>query len=414
MVMELMRASVADVLRKGEPIAHDRALRWLHEAAGALDTAHEAGVVHRDIKPANLLLDERDRLAVADYGIARLAWEEQVTQTGQVLGTAAYISPEQAMGHPAVAASDRYALAVVAFELLTGRKPFSAEHFAAQARAHVEDDPPRASELVDGLNPDVDRVLAKGLAKDPEDRWASAEEFVDRLDEALNGHHAPAAAAAGALVPETVATRHMSEADPTPPPSSPAPRRETPPPPGGRGPGVLLAVLAGLLLLGVLAFVLLSSGGDSNKGSTNSASKTATPPKKTAKKTPTATPAAAATQTAAPTAATTPAGKAPAGKAPAGNDPTQLQLQAFRLNNAGKPDQALPYAQKAVSLSCKGSAPVSPCGYALFELAKAQRQTGDPKAAIKTLQDRQRRYPSDQKAAVDAELAKAKSDAGQG
>ena len=88
---------------------------------------------------------------IADFGIARLAWEDQVTQTGQVLGTAAYLAPEQAMGEPATAASDRYALPVVAFELLTGEKPFNAEHFAAQARAHVEDDPPRASEL----NPDL-------------------------------------------------------------------------------------------------------------------------------------------------------------------------------------------------------------------------------------------------------------------
>src|SRR5919199_1489511 len=106
MVMELMRCgSVADRLRAGEKIAHDRALAWL---------------------------------AIADFGIARLAWEAQLTATGQVLGTAAYISPEQAIGEPASAASDHYSLAVVAFELLTGTKPFRAEHFAAQARAHVE------------------------------------------------------------------------------------------------------------------------------------------------------------------------------------------------------------------------------------------------------------------------------------
>ena len=101
--------------------------------------------MHRDIKPGNLLLDGRERLAVADFGIARLAWEDQLTVTGQVLGTAAYLSPEQAMGEAATAASDRYALAVVAYELLTGTRPFEAEHFAAQARAHVEDPVPPAS-----------------------------------------------------------------------------------------------------------------------------------------------------------------------------------------------------------------------------------------------------------------------------
>src|SRR5689334_8167463 len=93
MVMELMRGgSVGDRLKGGDRIPHDVTLRWLGEAAAALDAAHEAGIVHRDVKPANMLLDEHDRLAIADFGIARLAWEEQVTVTGQVLGTAAYLS----------------------------------------------------------------------------------------------------------------------------------------------------------------------------------------------------------------------------------------------------------------------------------------------------------------------------------
>ena len=120
-VMELLRGgTVADRLRAGEDIPHRVALRWLEEAGSALDAAHEAGVVHRDVKPANMLLDDNGRLALADFGIARLGLEDQITQTGQVLGTAAYLSPEQAMGEPSTPASDRYALAVVAFELLTG------------------------------------------------------------------------------------------------------------------------------------------------------------------------------------------------------------------------------------------------------------------------------------------------------
>src|SRR5919202_6796009 len=153
MVMEIMRGgSVADRLRSGTPIVHATALRWLREAGGALDAAHEAGVVHRDIKPANLLLDARDRLAVADFGVARGAWEDQLTATGQVLGTAAYLSPEQALGEAASAASDRYALAVVAYELLTGTRPFEAEHFAAEGGAHVEDPVPPASARAPGLS----------------------------------------------------------------------------------------------------------------------------------------------------------------------------------------------------------------------------------------------------------------------
>ena len=159
-----------------------KALRWLHEAAAALDTAHDAGVVHRDIKPGNLLLDARERLAVADFGIARLAWEDQLTATGQVLGTAAYLSPEQAMGEAATAASDRYALAVVAYELLTGTRPFEAEHFAAQARAHVEDPVPPASSRA--VVPTCQRPLTRcSNADSPRIRrtaGSSSEEFVDR------------------------------------------------------------------------------------------------------------------------------------------------------------------------------------------------------------------------------------------
>src|SRR4029079_7743212 len=104
----------------GGGIPHRLALRWLREAGSALDAAHEAGIVHRDGKPAHTPLDNRPaslgangaaRLALADFGIARLGLEDQITQTGQVLGTAAYISPEQAMGEPATPASARYALA---------------------------------------------------------------------------------------------------------------------------------------------------------------------------------------------------------------------------------------------------------------------------------------------------------------
>src|SRR4051812_38156879 len=161
--------TVADRLRSGRPIPEPTVLRWLDEAADALDHAHHAGIVHRDVKPANLLLDANGRLAVGDFGIARMATDVNVTSTGTVLGTAAYLSPEQALGKPSTSASDRYALTVVAYELLTGARPFQAEHPAAQARAHVESPPPAS-----GLSSAVDRVLFRGLDKDPERRWNTA------------------------------------------------------------------------------------------------------------------------------------------------------------------------------------------------------------------------------------------------
>src|SRR3954452_19090929 len=166
-VMELYTGgTVGQRLKEGRP-DHEVALAWLEQAAAAIHAAPENGLIHRDIKPGNLLIDERGRVAVADFGIARLAHEQTVTGSGQVLGTASYLSPEQARGEPASAASDRYALAVVAYELLTGRRPFVAEHFAAQARQHIEDIPPPASALRPQLPPGVDAVLGRGLSKVP-------------------------------------------------------------------------------------------------------------------------------------------------------------------------------------------------------------------------------------------------------
>ena len=397
-VMELMRGgSVADVLRKDERIEHQRSLRWLREAASGLDAAHAAGIVHRDVKPANLLLDDRDRLGIGDFGIARLAWEEQVTQTGQVLGTAAYISPEQAMGEPATAASDRYALAVVAFELLTGEKPFQAEHFAAQARAQIEDDPPRVSELAPELSERVDDVIDRGMAKDPADRWGSAEEFVERLDASMVPPRGRAAAAGG-----TTATRKLPTRERTPPPPSRparpaaaaaagAPRRSS-----GPGTGTLIAAVVAALLIVVLGFLLLKGNGDDPGNQTSNRTPT---PTATAKKKETPTPTATKTQTPEPTptatATPTETPAPPAGKKPKGS-PSDLQLQAFNLNNAGKYDEALPLAQEAVAKGCKGNAGVSPCGYALYDLARAQLGTGDAAGAVKSLETRLSRYPDDQ------------------
>ncbi len=409
--MELMRGgSVADVLRKGERIEHQRALRWLREAASGLDAAHAAGIVHRDVKPANLLLDERDRLGIGDFGIARLAWEEQVTQTGQVLGTAAYISPEQAMGEAATAASDRYSLAVVAFELLTGEKPFQAEHFAAQARAQIEDDPPRVSELAPDLSERVDDVIDRGMAKDPGDRWATAEEFVERLGEALTAPPRRKAA------PATTATRPLASRDRTPPPSRPARPVAAAERPGSSGPGtgVLLAALAAALLVVVLGFLLLKGNGD-DKG--NQASKTSTPTATAKKKeTPSPTPTATKTQTPEPTATATKTPKPKPSAAPpsSGGSASQLQLEAFRLNNAGKYDAALPVAQQAVTKGCQADAQLNPCGYALYELGRAQLGTGDAAGAVATLNQRIQRYPDDQRKTVEKLLKKAQKDAEKG
>jgi eukaryotic-like serine/threonine-protein kinase len=209
-VMELMPGgTVSDRLRERPPTRAET-LDWLRQAAEAIDDSHRRGLVHRDIKPANLLLDGRGRLAVTDFGIARLAQDQNLTSTGQVLGTAAYLSPEQARGEAATPASDRYALAVVAFQLLTGEKPFQAEHFAAQARQHIDLAPPPASSIRPELPAGVDAALERGLAKDPDARWPTAGAMVDALERALD--EAPAAG--------TAATRRLPSGGAAVPPIS--------------------------------------------------------------------------------------------------------------------------------------------------------------------------------------------------
>ena len=431
-VMELIGGgTVADRLRAGDErsgderaargrIPHRVALRWLSEAGSALDAAHEAGIVHRDVKPANMLLDtqrttsagtgDKERLAIADFGIARLGLEDQITQTGQVLGTAAYISPEQAMGEPATAASDRYALAVVAFELLTGSKPFTAENFAAQARAHVDDEPPRASDLDLDVTLTADRVLARGMAKEPEDRCPSAGAMVRELDDALA---TPPPRRRAAVAAGGDATRVMGR---TPPPAPPA---RTGSPPGGSRRGWGVGALIGLaaLVLVVAGAVALMSGGEDPPADRPARDEPRATATATATAEATATPEATATATPEPTeepAAEEEPPKQPKKEKPkvSGDDPAALQLQAYNLNNAGQPEQALPYAQQAVEL-CQGSTEVT-CAYALFEYAKALRLTGDPQGAINALEERKQRFPDNQPGAVERELALAREAAGGG
>jgi serine/threonine protein kinase len=392
MVMELLTGgTLADKLRSGDRISTRTALRWLHEAASALDAAHAAGVVHRDVKPANMLLDQNGRLAIADFGIARLALEDQLTATGQVLGTASYISPEQAVGDAATPASDRYALAVVAYELLTGERPFQAEHFAAQARAHVEDAPPRATDRNADLPPEVDGVLERGLDKDPEARWATAGELVDRLERALD---AP---------PPPPPTRVVSG----PPAYDGAPKRRSPA-------GLIAAGVIGVVVLGVLAAILLSGGdggGDKQRAeSTPTREATATPdrtatPEKTG--TPTATPDKTETPTPTPTPTATPADTpAPSGRVDL-DKARQLQLAGFNARQQGDYAKSLDLSQQALE-ACGNSNELDPCGYALFEKGLALNRSGRPDEAIPVLQDRLDRFGDNENGEVSKELKAAK------
>jgi serine/threonine-protein kinase len=386
MVMEyLSGGTVADRLKSGRPIPRSQAVHWLRETADALDAAQALGIVHRDVKPANLLLDEHGRLAVGDFGIAKVASEASVTMTGQVLGTAAYISPEQALGRPATPASDRYALAVVAYELLTGERPFQAQHAAAQARAHVDGAVPAASQVA-ALPAAVDRVLQAGLAKDPADRPATAGALVDGLERALDRDPEPVA-------DPTETTRQVRPvAIAAAPAAASAPGRRREPRPRRAAPGPAPArthehgrlpalVVLGLIALVVGAVVAIAAGGGgghpARSGSSAAASAgTHSIPAKTQSTAQTHS-TAAKTQSA-PASAT-------------GADPSALNSQGFALINQGNPTAAVPLLQQAVQrFRDQGRTGEIDYAYALFNLGNALRLSGSPAAAIPYLQERLR------------------------
>jgi eukaryotic-like serine/threonine-protein kinase len=243
-VMEyLPGGSLEERVRSGaqEP---GRAIGWLEQAGAALDAAHATGIVHRDVKPANLLLDADENVHVADFGIASATGMDSMTKTGTVLGTAGYLAPEQALGERTTPASDRYALGVVGYELLTGRRPFENETPTAEAAAHVHAPVPPISEQ--GLPEELDPVFERALAKEPASRFASCAEFVAEIRDAFSR----AATATRILAP--VAARAPE----------PEPARAARPPGGRSRPWPLLAAggIAALLAGGALAAVL--TGGD--------------------------------------------------------------------------------------------------------------------------------------------------------
>jgi eukaryotic-like serine/threonine-protein kinase len=184
-VMEYLQGgSLEDRLREHGAQDPGRVLAWLDEAGAALDAAHLHGVVHRDVKPGNLLLAGDGTVRVADFGVASAAELDSLTMTGTILGTAGYLAPEQARGEPTTPATDLYALAVVAFELLTGQRPFQADNPTAEAAAHVHAPVPAVSERGD-VPRELDPVFRRAMAKDPADRYPSAADFVSALREAL-------------------------------------------------------------------------------------------------------------------------------------------------------------------------------------------------------------------------------------
>jgi serine/threonine-protein kinase len=228
------------------------------QVAEALGAAHDRGMVHRDIKPQNVLLTTSGDAKVADFGIARAGSSVTISKTGSVMGTAGYMSPEQALGEPATPRSDLYSLGVVLYEALTGELPFTADNPIAVSMKHVTEAlrPPREIDptIPEGMN----ALIVKLMAKDPEDRYASADELADALRRVSRG--LPPAAVGKLPRPRTQRTAVAQNPTDKMPSANPAPLRRR-----RSLPWLLIALAAILLFLGTLG-VLQALGPNATNG----------------------------------------------------------------------------------------------------------------------------------------------------
>ncbi|MGW6641905.1 protein kinase domain-containing protein [Streptomyces iakyrus] len=331
-----------DVRQQGAMPA-DKALKITADVLAALEISHEMGLVHRDIKPGNVMMTKRSVVKVMDFGIARAMQSgvTSMTQTGMVVGTPQYLSPEQALGRGVDARSDLYSVGIMLFQLVTGRLPFEADSPLAIAYAHVQEEPPVPSSINRALPPAVDALIARALKKNPNERFPSAEAMRDEClrvaasfqaapPSIVPGTQAPSGAGVGSAVfpPVDQATpapsgQVQTPYQPTPPPNpygtpaptgpspaygypqqggyqtppaaySPQPGPSTPPPynlspqapaapSGGRNKPVIIgSVVVSVLAVGGLVTALLLNGGseDDKGGGGSSASASASAEKK--------------------------------------------------------------------------------------------------------------------------------------
>jgi hypothetical protein len=277
MVSEFLSGGTLEQLLGG-PLPPERVVELLRPVAAALDYAHARGTIHRDVKPSNVMLTEDGTPVLTDFGLARIvSGSTRLTATGVSVGTPEYMAPEQAAGESTTAASDRYALGIVLYEMLTGRTPFQAETPIAVALAHLHKPLPLPRTLNPELLEGAERVLLKALAKAPEERFDSCLAMIAALTDAASESTAPAAVPEGSPAPPTSAPSPGAAAvssEPRPAAASVAAVATTPPPemPTGRAasaagvpvPGVrrgplplLLGAVGLLAVVGLLALMFL-------------------------------------------------------------------------------------------------------------------------------------------------------------
>jgi eukaryotic-like serine/threonine-protein kinase len=271
--------SCADMLRERKRLGVEETVGIVRDACHGLDYAHRAGVVHRDVKPGNLLLaQETGATKLADFGIAKAAEQTRITQVGAVLGTAAYLSPEQARGDEAGPASDIYSLGVCAYQFLAGRLPHEYGSLTELALKQQEEVVAPITDHRPEVPPELDEAILLCLRRDPGARYASALDMSRALETGLRGHVTEATQRLGAGVTDPDATRALADVTaatqalrtrarpaPAPAPRTTARRAERAPARRRRRPlGAFLAFLAALAAVVAVALAILSSNGGSS------------------------------------------------------------------------------------------------------------------------------------------------------
>jgi serine/threonine-protein kinase len=253
--------TLKDIVTAEAPMPQERVIDIGTQILVAAGFAHRNGVIHRDFKPHNVIVDELGHAKVTDFGIAR-AGASEMTETGSIMGTAQYLSPEQAQGHAVTATSDIYSIGVMLYEMLAGRLPFEGDSAVAVALKHLSEPPPPISQLRSDVHPALEAVVMAALAKDPAERWQSAEDLAAALEAARAqieaGQNGGQDTAAFAPIPmpaddATAATQLVGEPQPVlAPVAEPRPEREE-----RRWPWFAIGLLT-LALVGALLYVILS------------------------------------------------------------------------------------------------------------------------------------------------------------
>jgi eukaryotic-like serine/threonine-protein kinase len=251
--------TLKDIVTAEAPLPQERVIDIGTQILEAAGFAHRHGVIHRDFKPHNVIVDDLGHAKVTDFGIAR-AGASEMTETGSIMGTAQYLSPEQAQGHAVTATSDIYSIGVMLYEMLAGRLPFEGDSAVAVALKHLSEQPPPISQWRPDVHPALEAVVMAALAKDPAQRWQSAEDLAAALEAARaqieSGNHGGQDTAAFAPIAmpadDATAATHVAGAAPVlAPVSDPAVERER------RWPWFAIGLLT-LALIGALLYVILS------------------------------------------------------------------------------------------------------------------------------------------------------------